>query len=159
VNEQKTIVRQADSVVVLPKLARPKSFAGLMTLYESNFIRLGWLMSKLPPSGMDLVSQTPSDIPLYLRVGEVSRYTTTLTLTYWFEDGSGPIADPDLQIRLYHDAGLAEAMACTEVHRHAMLQRYASHGGTQLERRWARNMMLNKWLEYCADRGHFFGDE
>ena len=23
--------------------------------------------------------------------------------------------------------------------------------------RWSRNMLLNKWLEYCVDRGHRFG--
>ena len=25
-----------------------------------------------------------------------------------------------------------------------------------LGRRWARNVLLNKWLEYCAERGHRF---
>ena len=54
--------------------------------------------------------------------------------------------------------GLAEAMACTDVHRHTLLQPYATGSGTQLQRRWTRNMMLNKWLEYCVDRGHYFGD-
>ena len=26
----------------------------------------------------------------------------------------------------------------------------------ELDQRWARNTMLNKWLEYCIDRGHGF---
>src|SRR5690606_33119920 len=26
----------------------------------------------------------------------------------------------------------------------------------ELDQRWARNMMLNKWLEYCLERGHRF---
>ena len=26
----------------------------------------------------------------------------------------------------------------------------------ELDQRWARNMMLNKWLEYCVERGHRF---
>ena len=26
----------------------------------------------------------------------------------------------------------------------------------ELDQRWARNTMLNKWLEYCTDRGHGF---
>ena len=135
------------------------SFSGLMTLYESNFIRLGWLLPTLPPTGTSLVSQTRSDIPLHLQVGEVSRYTTTLTLTYFFEDGAERIADPDLQVRLYHDAGLAEAMVCTDTHRHTALQAFDTSAGTELQRRWTRNMMLNKWLEYCADRGHVFGND
>ena len=28
--------------------------------------------------------------------------------------------------------------------------------GERLDARWARNVMLNKWLEYCVDRGHRF---
>lgn len=130
-----------------------------MTLYESNFIRLGWLLPKLPPSGTSLVSRVQSDIPLHLTVGEVSPYTTTVTLTYLFEEGADWVADPDLQVRLYHDASLAEAMACTDTHRHKALQAFTTGNGTELQRRWARNMMLNKWLEYCADRGHLFTGE
>ena len=26
----------------------------------------------------------------------------------------------------------------------------------EMGERWARNMLLNKWLEYCAERGHRF---
>ena len=26
----------------------------------------------------------------------------------------------------------------------------------QLGERWLRNMLLNKWLDYCLDRGHAF---
>ena len=29
--------------------------------------------------------------------------------------------------------------------------------GESLAARWARNVMLNKWLEYCVERGHRFG--
>ena len=26
----------------------------------------------------------------------------------------------------------------------------------ELDQRWTRNVMLNKWLEYCLERGHHF---
>jgi uncharacterized protein YqiB (DUF1249 family) len=29
---------------------------------------------------------------------------------------------------------------------------------SELDDRWRRNTMLNKWLEYCVDRGHQFGN-
>jgi uncharacterized protein YqiB (DUF1249 family) len=29
--------------------------------------------------------------------------------------------------------------------------------GEGLDARWARNVLLNKWLEYCVERGHRFG--
>jgi len=52
---------------------------------------------------------------------------------------------PDLRLRLYHDALLLEARAAAGV----VPER-------ELDRCWNRNMMVNKWLEYCAERGHGF---
>lgn len=145
-----------DSAIILPKFARPRSFAALMTLYESNYIRLRALMPGVLERGRHaapIVSEAPGDIPLHAFVSESSRYTITLHLTYYFADAEGLVADPDLHVRVYHDARMAEALSC-EVHgRHPAFAGYGA-GGTELERRWARNMMLNKWLEYCADRGH-----
>ena len=46
----------------------------------------------------------------------------------------------------------AEAVA----HYHAALQRFRNGLERELDQRWARNTMLNKWLEYCAERGHRF---
>lgn len=140
----------------LGRMTRPGSFAGLMTLYESNYIRLGWLLSDRVSPPASTVSDVPGDLPLYLTLLERTRYTTTVRLTYFFEEDGERIPDPDLRIRLYHDARLAEAMACTHRHRHAALRRLDPGPGGELSRRWVRNVMLNKWLEYCTDLGHRF---
>lgn len=136
--------------------AGPVTFAGLMTLYESNFIRLGWLVPDLAALEGSHCSEVPADCTLHLSVREVCRYTTTLRLTYLFDEDSRTLADPDLHIRVYHDARLAEAMECGHRHRHEALRGYDTHSGSELQRRWTRNIMLNKWLEYCADKGHSF---
>ena len=149
-------LRHADSELVLPKPARPGSFAGLMTLYESNFVRLRWLLPHLPRVHTAMVSFSGTDAPLYLQVTEVSRHTTTLVLTYLFQNGVQLDADPNLCVRVYHDAMMAEAMDCSSRHRHPLLQKYFTASGSELEQRWQRNMMLNKWLEFCADSGHGF---
>ncbi len=148
----------SDSVVNLGRMTRPGSFAALMTLYESNHIRLGWLVPDLVDPAPAAVSDVPGDLPLYLTRLERSRYTTTACLTYYFEDDGGRIADPDLRIRIYHDACLVEAMACTHQHRHDALRRLDPGPSAELSRRWVRNVMLNKWLEYCADQGHRFAE-
>ena len=136
--------------------ARPGSFVSLMSLYESNYIRLAWLVPGLATLEGAQTSIVDGDIPLHLAVDERSRYTTTLRLTYVFEDESGAIADPDLQIRIYHDARLAEVQSCARWHRHAMLESLRSHLARDLGDRWLRNVMLNKWLDYCVERGHRF---
>ena len=99
---------------------------------------------------------SPATARCISRVDERSRYTTTLRLTYVFDDAGAPLADPDLQIRVYHDARLAEVQACARWHRHAMLESMRSHLARELGDRWLRNVMLNKWLDYCVERGHRF---
>ena len=106
--------------------------------------------------GCHLVSDGQNDCRLNLFVKEVTTFTTTLRLTYFFCENGMEIADPDLRVRIYHDAGLAEAMACRRHHIHAVLKPFETKSGGELGRRWARNMMFNKWLEYCMDRRHKF---
>jgi uncharacterized protein YqiB (DUF1249 family) len=137
--------------------AKPASFVSLMSLYESNYIRLGWLIEDLSAVEGRLISAVDGDCPLHLKVEERSRYTTTVTLTYIFEQEMTSLADPDLQIRVYHDARLAEVQSCARWHRHAILESIRSGLARALGERWLRNVMLNKWLDYCVERGHRFG--
>lgn len=136
--------------------ARPGSFVSLMSLYESNYIRLSWLAPDLDGLEGVHVSSVAGDCPLHLSIGERGRYTTTLRLTYMFDEIEGAAADPDLLIRVYHDARLAEVQACARWHRHAMLESIRSQLARDLGDRWLRNVMLNKWLDYCVERGHRF---
>jgi uncharacterized protein YqiB (DUF1249 family) len=145
-----------DTDCVVSWRARPASFVSLMSLYESNYIRLGWLIGDLASIEGAIVSTVGGDCPLHLRIEERTRYTTTLTLTYMFEDQGQAIADPDLQIRVYHDARLAEVQSCARWHRHTMLESIRSSLVRSLGDRWLRNTMLNKWLDYCVERGHRF---
>ena len=130
-----------------------------MHLYESNYVRLHWIVDDPRRLPAESVSRSSADLPLHLTVLDRNPYTTTLRLTYLFEDGGDAIADPDLTVRIYHDAGMAEAMACRRLHIHRALQAFDTGPGDELSRRWVRNSMLNKWLEYCADHGHRFARE
>jgi uncharacterized protein YqiB (DUF1249 family) len=67
------------------------------------------------------------------------------------------VADPDIVVRIYHDARLAEAVCSGEAHRHAKLRELAKSSGEELDRRWRLNMLLNKWLDYLFEVGHTLG--
>ncbi|MGO9930898.1 MAG: DUF1249 domain-containing protein [Steroidobacteraceae bacterium] len=127
-----------------------------MTLYESNFVRLGWLVQELRSITTVRVSKAASDCDLYLTPLEICRYTSVFRLTYEFEFDGSRIRDPDLEVCVYHDARLAEVRGFRGFKRHAQLARLQSGLKRELDQRWTRNMMLNKWLEYCAERGHRF---
>src|ERR1700687_4590144 len=65
--------------------AQPGSFVSLMTLYESNFVRLGWLVSDLRAVTSRRVSHVASDCDLYLTPQEFCRYPRVFRLTYELE--------------------------------------------------------------------------
>jgi uncharacterized protein len=136
--------------------AQPGSFVSLMTLYESNFVRLRWLVRDLRAITDRVVSKTASDCDLYLTPMDLSRYTSVFRLTYEFGDQTACIRDPDLEVCVYHDARLAEVRSFRGFDRHPRLSRLQSGLKRELDQRWTRNMMLNKWLEYCAEQGHHF---
>jgi len=127
-----------------------------MGLYESNYIRLGWLAGELPALTGQYCSQVPGDCDLVLKVTERSPYTSTMSLTYLLADARGATRYPDMRVRIYHDAHLVEAQQWADVHTQPLLQALRSRAERELDQRWARNMMLNKWLEYCVERGHRF---
>ena len=157
----------ADTQTVVSWRARPRSFVALMGLYESNFIRLGWLAGELQALSGRRVSVVRGDCDLVLTVTERSPYTSTVNLTYLLPDEHGPQPCPDMRLRIYHDAHLVEAQQWNSVHTqrppHAacahlqpLLRALRDTAERELDQRWARNMMLNKWLEYCVERGHRF---
>ena len=136
--------------------AQPGSFVSLMTLYESNFVRLRWLVRDLRAITDRVVSKTASDCDLYLTPIDLSRYTSVFRLTYEFGEDTDCIRDPELEVCVYHDARLAEVRSFRGFQRHPQLSRLQSGLKRELDQRWTRNMMLNKWLEYCAEQGHHF---
>jgi len=137
-------------------LSRPRSFVGLMGIYENNYLRLRRLLgdpARLPDR---LISSAPRDPSLQVRILERCRYTTTLNLTYFFDEGEARVADPDLTVKVYHDARLVEASDCRHRHQHRLFRGFPTDASDELVRRWAMNRMLNKWLEYCIQGGHCF---
>lgn len=137
--------------------ARPRSFSALMGLYESNDLRLRALAGDPRRLRGQLRSRVAGDCELLLTVLEQSPYTTTLELTYDLSGCVGaPRTAPDMVLRLYHDARLAEALGWSAAHSHEVLRGLRQLAERELDHRWARNTMLNKWLEYCVERGHLF---
>jgi uncharacterized protein YqiB (DUF1249 family) len=145
-----------DHLCITSWRARPVSFVSLMSLYESNYLRLRELAGDVRRHHGAVVSGVSSDCDLHLAVLEHTPYTSALRLTYVFEDADATVADPDLEIRVYHDARLADVSACGRWIRHQSLDHVRKGIPAQLGERWLRNMLLNKWLDYCLERGHEF---
>jgi len=145
-----------DTLTPVTWRTRPRSFVALMGLYESNYIRFGWLAGELLALEGQHRSMVAGDCDLLLTLTERSPYTSTVNLTYLLPGADGESQFPDMRVRVYHDAHLAEALEWAGTHSQPVLKALRSHAERELDQRWARNVMLNKWLEYCVERGHRF---
>ncbi len=141
--------------------ARPRGFVALMSLYESNYLRFLQLAGDPAKLSGTLVSRVEGDCELHLHVLEHMPYTSMLRMTYALPSGDATgIPDwlPNLRLRAYHDARLLEAdeFKVPATGDAGRSRRASQLRERELHQRWTRNMMLNKWLEYCAERGHRF---
>ena len=132
---------------------RRQSLASLIDLYESNFYRLLRLVPDLRCIEGTVVSRVAGALDLYLTVHEQQRYTTTLSLTYWFGDE----LQPNAGIVVYHDVHAAELVSYSRRKRWRNPARgWRRRAMPDLERKWQTNRFLQKWLGFCHRQGHLF---
>jgi uncharacterized protein len=149
-----------DSRLVPQTIISPRSFVGLMSVYESNYLRLLNLIPDLERIDGCFRSRVAGDCDLHVEILERTRYTVTLTLTYYFQADNGQrVADPDMLVRAYLDGRLAEAVRLgRKYHRHTEFRRLLREQRRELGARWTRNIVLNKWLDYLREQGHLILD-
>ncbi len=123
-----------------------QSFAALMELYENNYIFLRRLVPQLDGHRDAQVSSVDRGPDLHLEVIERCPYTTNLLLTHCFAQHPDGESLPDLRVRIYHDARVAEVLP------------EPTQASMSLAARWASNRFLNRWLRYCLGEGHAFDD-
>ncbi len=131
----------------------PRGFVSLMDQYENNYLRLRRLIpdiTKLPES---TVSRLPGCLSLHLDIIERTKFTTTIFLSYYFEEAGQMIAEPALTLRIYHDANQVEVL--TGHLQHGRLQ-YDHIPEKAIKVKWKLNRFLYKWLGYCLYLGHSF---
>jgi len=143
-----------DSQLVPETAAKPRSFVGLMAIYESNYLRLLRLIPEIHRLDGCFQSRVAGDCDLHVEILERCRYTLTLSLTYHFETDDGLLVDPDMTVRAYLDGQQAEVLAIGNTQRHATLRKFVLEHRRELDQRWRRNVVLNKWLDYLTEQGH-----
>ena len=137
--------------------ARPVRISALLELYERNFRMVEQLVPELDLPFEDVQSHSRSDLSLRLTVLERGPYTAVFRLTYEFAAESGKTFAPDLSVRVYRDARLAEALNNTGRPMWRAVGEGDPEAGCYLDSQWERNLMLHKWLHYLLEHGHGFG--
>ena len=128
-----------------------------MEMYEINYIQLRLLCGDIRILPEASVSRVANGIPVAAHVIEHSRHTTTLMLTYLFNEYSGAKDNrPDMLIRVYHDSRQAEVIS----HRCRLTDEVVQYWGKELDTmllcRWRMNRFQYKWTNYLRRQGHCF---
>ena len=90
----------------------PRTFVGLMELYETNYIRIRRLCPGLDMIPQHAVSRVEGTLDLHIQILDRCKYTTTILLTYFFQEDLGQgRPNPNLIVRVYHDARQAEVLS------------------------------------------------
>lgn len=131
-----------------------RSFASLMELYENNYIYLRRLAPTLRDGADYAVSRLERGVDLHLTVLDRHRYTTSISLTHFFAATAGREALPDLDVRVYHDARVAEVMTSSDLAAFTPWGTDTPPETGSLAWRWEVNRFLNRWLRYCLGEGH-----
>ncbi len=131
----------------------PVDFVSLMDMYEDNYMKLRKLIPQLHKIKTSAVSTSPGHLNLHLEIVERSKFTSTLRLSYCFTEQGESRFEPNLKIRIYHDAGLAEVMSGKLHHGKLVLDHLPADA---LKQKWQLNRFLSKWLKYCLRQNHGF---
>lgn len=144
-------------VLERPQSLLPSRFSWLMGLYTENYHRLARLFG---PQHLALGTYTSSlddGLDVRLDIQERHRYTLDLYLTYNFLDPETGESAPSAQLRMYHDAHMAEVIECRADRRLSHALGPLKPARSVFQQRVRMSSFLNRWLEYLAEQGHSIG--
>lgn len=118
---------------------------------ELNYQRLKKLLAGEPKRRVIRLSERHVFV---LTVLEESRYTTTLSLRQTLGESLDWLTVADLSVRLYHDARLAEVLACTGLKRLRAVYEYPNPWMAQPDEKAQLNQFLGECLSECLRHGY-----
>ncbi|MDX1757538.1 MAG: DUF1249 domain-containing protein [Marinobacter sp.] len=129
----------------------------LGALCEGNYRRLERLR-QLEAGGQPVSEFELHRGDLYLgrvrmRVLQTARFTETLLLEQ-IHNGGKWLNNPELTVRIYHDAGMAEVISCYRDRRIAPVNDYPNRFMHHPDEKVQINSFLADWLDYCLKFGH-----
>ena len=140
-----------DHEIVPQSIAEPGSFVGLMTLYESNYIKLNYLFPEIRQYNTDKSIKSLFGNDIHLGINKKTKYTMIISMTYSFEEIDIIEYEPNLTIKIYFDSRSAEVISIGRINKKSKLRDITYQNKGIINQLWRRNIILNKWLDYISD--------
>jgi len=144
-----------DSRIVLPKFSEQGSFASLMSLYESNYLRIQAFM---PTAHKDNTIQQRvwqnDECSVVFKLSEKTKYTQLIEIEECLMSESNlgsQVLEQKFTVRVYSDAQVATVIY--SVHpKHEYHVNGLAIDDKRIAKLWRQNIFFNKWLAYLAER-------
>jgi uncharacterized protein YqiB (DUF1249 family) len=126
-------------------------FPAMMRVYETNYAQLRRLIPRSNQVGDEINYQIDS-LCYRLAITETTRYTTVVVIQQVAPKvGYGMM--PELTVRLYHDALIAEVCASQQIYRFKARYDYPQQILFQSDEKHQINQFLKDWLKFCLMYG------
>ncbi|PKM17559.1 MAG: DUF1249 domain-containing protein [Gammaproteobacteria bacterium HGW-Gammaproteobacteria-15] len=123
-----------------------------LALCERNYAQLNRYLAEDATPGQATVIQV-SDLHCYrISVTDVARFTTTLQIE--LTDERDVYFRPSFVVRLYHDARVAEVLACQQISGFKARYDYPNLDMLLPDEKRQINLLLRDWLKLCAGQGY-----
>jgi len=133
-------------------LDRRPNVGRLVELCEESYRCLQKLLPDLACMQGRYCSTGDGHADLFLEVIEHTRYTSVVHLTYYFEHERGSEPEPDVMLRVYHDAKQVEVIDLKQ----SSLPVHSLYEAPGLLNKWQVNLFVSRWLAFCVLQGHQF---
>ncbi len=88
-----------------------------------------------------------------IKLLELCKFTTTIKIEHVSDSALGWLR-PQFEVRLYHDARLAEVVSCQQVRRFKAVYDYPNLEMMQPDEKRQINLLLRDWLLLCQRQGY-----
>lgn len=125
-----------------------------MAICQLNYGRILRLLPEMQASARRQfsLSYQAREVQVSLWVEEAFRYTSTVVMQQTQTGGSPWLESPDIVVRLYHDARMAEVV-CTRRRQLSGVYHYPNEQMHQPDEKYQLNQFLAEWLNQCLRFG------
>ena len=143
-------------------LAKKRSYKpyvpDFLTLCERNYAQLrfflpGSVTAQQVNAGDSKVIQINEYEGYRIKLLELCKFTTTIKIEHVSQTALGWLR-PQFEVRLYHDARLAEVISCQQMRRFKAVYDYPNLEMMQPDEKRQINLLLRDWLNLCSRRGY-----
>jgi len=137
-----------------------------LTLCERNYAQLRFFLpgavaahhagdegARVMTAGDSKVIQINEYEGYRIKLLELCKFTTTIKIEHVSDTALGWMR-PQFEVRLYHDARLAEVVSCQQVRRFKAVYDYPNLEMMQPDEKRQINLLLRDWLMLCQRQGY-----